>query len=344
LEDAVGHLMNTSSSFAIRASALTFIGSSGTTSPASITLTAVRGSGLVGGTIAWSVFSGIATISPMTGNTCSVTGSSVVGASVTVRAQLTVEGQVHDAYVTLARLGAVASQDVINLTNQVTGTLSNSNVSGLGALALLNTININTQTTGSLNGATRVTNLGNLAYANAIAANQIGAGQLAAGVIYAGDVFAENVKGGSFEGESFTGGNFTGGSFESIGTASRVVVGAGPGGGGGYVRLYSTGSGAGQRVNLSGQANGESWIDLGSASHNAPAFRVSSNGNFTQPTLRIDGTTYLIGRGSTDGPLRIQPSSSLPTYRGAGCICFYQGTLCYADGTHWYRADGTQLT
>src|SRR5690606_22154207 len=83
------------------------------------------------------------------------------------------------------------------------GSLAAGNVSGLGALALLNTVNLNTQTTGALNGLTQVTNLGNLAYANAIAANQIGAGTLAAGVIYAGVINADQVNAGVFTGLTF---------------------------------------------------------------------------------------------------------------------------------------------
>jgi len=97
----------------------------------------------------------------------------------------------------------------------VTGQLANGNVSGLGALALLNVVNLNTQTVGALNGATQVTNLGTLAYANAIAANQIGAGTLAAGVVYAGTINADQVNAGSFSGKTFTGGQFSGGSYTS---------------------------------------------------------------------------------------------------------------------------------
>lgn len=103
-------------------------------------------------------------------------------------------------------LGALATQDVIDLATQTTGQLASGKVSGLGALALLNQINLATQATGSLsysnvsglgalatqnsvNGSTQVTNLGVLAYANSIAAENIGAGSLAAGVIYSGKLY-----------------------------------------------------------------------------------------------------------------------------------------------------------
>jgi len=192
----IEHLMNTSSAFSIRANGLVFTNTSGTTTPSTITLNAVRGEGLIGGTVAWSVFAGSATLSDSTGESTTVTGSTVSGRSATIRARLTVAGVNHDAYVTITRLGAVAASNAINLSSQVTGQLANNNVSGLGALALLNSVDLNTQTVGALNGLTQVTNLGNLAYANAIAANQIGAGQLAAGVIYAGMINVNQLNAG----------------------------------------------------------------------------------------------------------------------------------------------------
>ena len=91
----------------------------------------------------------------------------------------------------ISGLGALALLSQVNLgSTQVTGNLSTGNITGLGALATQNTVN----------GATQVTNLGNLAYANQIAANQIGAGTLAAGVVYAGTVNASNVNGGTLTG------------------------------------------------------------------------------------------------------------------------------------------------
>src|SRR5690554_2541636 len=75
LGEQINHLMNTSALFYIRASALAFFGAAGTTTPATITLTAERGTGLVGGTITWSVVTGSATISPSSGASTVVTGS-----------------------------------------------------------------------------------------------------------------------------------------------------------------------------------------------------------------------------------------------------------------------------
>lgn len=182
--------LTTAKGIRINASASSFskVTGSSTTTPASITLTAEL-NGLTG-SVTWSVVAGSASLSP-SGNTCTINGSTVSGYSVTVKA--TLSG--YTAQYTLTKLGALSALDTVNLTNQVTGQLSTGNITGLGALALLNTVNLNTQTVGALNGATQVTNLGTLAYANAIAADQIGAGQLAAGVIYAGTVNADKING-----------------------------------------------------------------------------------------------------------------------------------------------------
>lgn len=192
----------------INASADTFISNgAGGTNPATITLTAVLG-GLTG-TVSWSVVAGSATLTP-SGNTCVVNGASVLGYSVTVRAQLTSGSTTHEAQYTLNKLGALSAQETVNLNTQVTGQLAAGNITGLGALALLNTVNLNTQTTGALNGMTQVTNLGTLAYANAIAANQIGAGTLAAGVIYTGSLSANQITTGTMSADRISGGEISG--------------------------------------------------------------------------------------------------------------------------------------
>lgn len=185
----------------------------GGVTPTAITLTAtLKG---VTGTVTWTVVAGSATLTP-SGNTVSVNGASVTGYSVTVRASV---GS-YSATFTIPKYGALSAQDQVNLTNQVTGQLASGNITGLGALALLNTVDLNTQTTGALNGATQVTNLGTLAYANAIAANQIGAGTLAAGVIYAGTINANQINAGVINGSSVSGALYvdvkTGGSTVAI--------------------------------------------------------------------------------------------------------------------------------
>lgn len=49
-------------------------------------------------------------------------------------------------------------------------------------------------------------------------------------------------------------------------------------------------------------------------------------------------------QGTTKAPVYIVPSASLPSDRTAGAVCFYNGWLCFASGTHWFQANGTQLT
>ena len=175
----------------ITPSAASFIGAAGTPTPTSITLTASLKNGLTG-VVTWAVEAGSATLTP-SGVTCSVLGSSVTGGSVAISASVIDNGKTYKTQIILPRHGALSTADKVSLVTQVTGQLAAGNITGLGALALLNTVNLNTQTTGALNGATQVTNLGSLAYANAIAANQIGAGTLAAGVIYAGAINADNI-------------------------------------------------------------------------------------------------------------------------------------------------------
>lgn len=201
LQSSLNTLSDQTKRITISAPSNNFYGLVAGTTPASITLTASLQGGLTG-TVTWSVASGTATLTP-SGNTCAVAGGTIVGTSVTVRAAI----GGYEALYTLSRLGAVAGNAYVNLASDVTGALAAGNVTGLGALALLNTIDLNTQTTGALNGATRVTNLGTLAYANAIAANQIGAGTLAAGVIYAGTLNAENLTGTTISGKTLSGTN-----------------------------------------------------------------------------------------------------------------------------------------
>lgn len=333
LQEDVVSLMNTSGNFSIRASSMTFIGGSSGTSPSTITLTAVKGSGLTG-TVAWSVFAGSATIDPETGDSTTVTGSSVTGNSVTIRARITTSTVIHDAFVTLNRLGAIAAEDKINLTNQVTGSLASGNVSGLGALALLNTVNLNTQTTGSLNGQTQVTNLGSLAYANSIAANQIGAGTLAAGVVYAGEINADNITSGTIQGIVF----------KTLGTSTEVNIG----GYGSSIIGRQTRSGTTYNtVAILPTESGGSYFTTRINNRSSPLFRLTDESiglgtNF--PLLEIRNGWVSFKPKPDQAPIRLGVSSSLPFDRSAGSICFNGGWLCFADGSDWYRSDGTKLT
>ena len=300
----------------ITASAAYFSGAAGAaTSPAAITLTAVRKNGLAG-TVSLVVEAGAATLVPSggTNNTCSVTGSTVSGASVSIRARVTDSGRNYDARITIGKYGALAVQNTVDLVSQVTGQLNSGSVTGLGALALLNQVDLNTQTVGALNGATRITNLGTLAYANAIAANQIGAGTLAAGVIYAGTINADKVNAGSFSGKEFTGGTFTGGMVRSAVSGARVEVSAGS-----VIGYRSTGA-SGFILTNSGNLTlyGESLVDL--------------------PPLAINPT-------GADGHIYLTPKAQATFPAKRNGLIFWHDTwkLCISNGVNWYTLDATIL-
>ena len=304
----------------VHSNADTFTRSGAGTVPTAISLTAQMLGGLTG-TVSWSVVAGNATLSP-SGATCSVNGPSVTGYSVTVMAQVVKSGITYQARYTLSKLGALSAADTVSLTTQVTGQLANGNVSGLGALALLNTVSLNTQTTGALNLATQtssridantqVTNLGNLAFANAIAANQIGAGQLAAGVIYAGTVNATQVNAGSFSGKTFTGGAFHGASFNTASSGSRFEITAA-----GSVNAYND--------------------------SNNFTYRLATNG--TLSLFNESGTPTLVLAGTEKANIRFAGTlSNLAGNKTAGLLVRHPTlNLCYCDGTDWYKISGTLI-
>lgn len=300
----------------ITASAAYFSGATGAaTSPAAITLTAVRKNDLAGA-VSWAVEAGVATLVPSgdTNNTCSITGSTVSGASVTVRARVSDNGRNYDARITIGKYGALTMQNAVDLTTQVTGQLNSGKVTGLGALALLNTVDLNTQTVGALNGATQVTNLGTLAYANAIAANQIGAGTLAVGVAYAGTVNATQINAGSFSGKEFTGGTFTGGMIRTAVSGARVEVSAGS------VFGYRSTGASGFILTNAGNLTlyGESLVDL--------------------PPLAINPT-------GADGHIYLTPKAQATFPAKKDGLIFWHDTwkLCISNGVNWYTLDTTIL-
>lgn len=316
----------------IKTEETTFIGSAGGTSPAAITLTAERVGGL-SGAIVWTVIFGTATIIPDEENDlCVVIGSSIVGRAVTIRARINSAGRNYDAQFTLTKLGQLSVQEYVDLTSQVTGQLAMGNVTGYGALALLNQVDLNTQTVGALNGVTQVTNLGDLAYANAIAANQIGAGTLAAGVIYAGVINAESIVSGSFAGKSFTGGSFTGGNFT----------------GGIFQTSQNTGE---ARVHISGDTSGFIRV-YGGPGAGTEIFRASAIG------VAINGTagagTIALSIGSTGAGVRIQaangnpaiilaPTSVIPPAIVGGIAYHTSFQFIFSNGSKWFTPTWTQI-
>lgn len=252
----------------INASATSFFGSSGTTSPATITLTAERVGGVTG-PVVWSVLSGSGTVNP-SGDTCTVTGSTVTGQSITLRARVT-DGTInYDAQIVLTKLGTLAGQGAVNLATQITGQLANGNVSGLGALALLGSVNLT-------NPAQVVGDL---------AANRIGVGTLAAGVIYAGTVNVDNLVGTTISGKDVSGANriFLGGSTETAPFHAFMNGGSAYVGARGYISLISTSGSLSVNPHLGVSISGNTCY-LGSSLFQVTSQNLSLGTNFTALTL-----------------------------------------------------------
>lgn len=323
----------------ITASAPSFSGAAGTTSPASITLTATLHNDLAGA-VTWSVTSGSATLTP-SGLACSVLGSSVAGASVTVRASVTEGAKTYTGQITLARYGALSAADRINLAQQVTGQLAMGNVTGYGALALLNTVNLNTQTTGALNGQTQVTNLGNLAYANAIAANQIGAGQLAAGVIYAGSVDASQI----------TAGIITGRRFRTAESGARTEIFTMNEGGVPDIVSYSASGAALFRVApTSGAATVYAQAITGGvalqAENSAATAALQARSAGSGPAvLAINSSAgpALTTQATTGPDFKLTPRSSLPPAIAGGIAYHTTHKFVFSDGSGWFKPTWTAV-
>lgn len=313
--DKVDGLHQALKSLRIKSSATTFTGTTGTTNPAAITLTAEKLGGLTGAAV-WTVITGNGTLAS-NGDECVVTGSSITGYSLTVRARVVSDGINYDAQVTLTKLGKLSEQETVDLTTQVTGKLNSGDVNGLGALALLNTVDLNTQTTGALNGQTQVTNLGNLAYANAIAADQIGAGTLAAGVIYSGTINADKINGGSFSGKTFTGGTFDGTVFsgaESFTTKSSTS---------GYVAITRTPDPNVFVLGSTGTVTIKGGGSIMTANSGTPTLSLSNSG--TAPCLRLS------------------PTSSLPSPVGGGIAYHSTHGFIFSNGSIWAKPTWTPV-
>ena len=304
----------------INSSATTFIGST-MTNPSTITLTAQKLGGLEG-SVTWTVISGTATLTS-SGDVATVQGSSVVGSSVSIQARVTVDGVNYEAQTTLSKLGSLASEEQVDLTTQVTGQLASGNVSGLGALALLNKVDLNTQTVGALNGQTQVTNLGSLAYANAIAANQIGAGTLAAGVIYAGEINADNL----------TSGTITGRTIRTKASGARLQIHA-SGADSDSLVIYNSNGGA--NVYMS---NERLYITSGQTH----PIDVTAYGSSSGCRFRGSAGAGLIA-GSTSGPaMRLEKTTTLPTPVEGG-VCYHSThQFIFSNGSKWFKPTWTQV-
>lgn len=318
----VNSLMSNTQDLSIRVSSLTVDNSTNTT------LTVVRKNG-ISGTVSWTVFAGVATLSG-TGDSRTIAGNSISGSSVTVKAAIGSK----EVFATINKVGALASQNTVNLSSQVTGQLSSGSVTGLGALALLNTVNLSTQTTGALNGQTQVTNLGTLAYANAIAANQIGAGTLAAGVIYAGTINADKINAGSFSGKEFTGGTFTGSVFRTNISGERAEMANMVGGFGvANITFYDTYGRIGTVVSSRG-------ILIRPPFNYAPGINSSIRIEYNSSTHGLE----LEQLNATKCPVIFSnPGTTFPAPYNGGIYMHSTHGLCFSDGTKWLKTTWTQV-
>lgn len=174
--------------------------------------------------------------------------------------------------------------------------------------------------------------------------------------------------------------SFTG-QFSSAASGQRIVINDG---GNGKMVFYNSSSaawltlgtgGTSQGSVLSGNAAGSGTtypyyfgaggvrIATGSAAPGANALQVESYAGIALDVLndsaapgddsvnlarmvtnRSSAVALLLQNTSTGAPLRLAPQAALPTDRTAGNICFYNGWLCFANGSHWFQANGTQLT
>ena len=249
----------------------------------------------------------------------------------------------------------IAADGKINLSTDVLGQLSSSNVTGLGALALLNSINLSTDTTGALttaqisglgtlatqnsvNASTQVTNLGSLAYANSIAANQIGAGTLAAGVVYAGTMSADKITSGTLasgvvyagtmSADKITSGTVNANNVQFSTTAGTISFGAYIGGAAPYTCMLINTSAA-------------NWgVHTGGSIYTGGSLVCSSSLN--AGSLNIVGNTSSVLTGSTSyEALRVQsPGGTVHALRGintnkgsSGIVGTTNGYDFYADGS-----------
>lgn len=253
-------------------------------------------------------------------------------------------------------LGSLASKDTIT-AEEITGGLSASNITGLGALALLDKINLGTQTTGTIDGSTQVTNLGSLAYANSIAANQIGVGTLAVGVIYAGKINVDQLNAGTLTGLSFDAGNgnFTVDASTGLVKAKNFI---------GYKGAFTNeGQTTSSALRASSGGAGAAIEAVNSSGHALVVTGTSTFQNLARfyGNVTVDGTlsatvSYAASAGSAGScsgnaatataalGVKIGPTSSRPAAENG--LLYYDttlGGLCFANGSVWYKAIGTQI-
>lgn len=226
--------------------------------------------------------------------------------------------------------GTDIAPGAVNLSTHVTGLLSAGNVTGLGALAILDRLGIakidglgSLASQSTVNGATQVTNLGTLAYANSLAANQIGAGTLAAGVVYAGVINASQV----------TAGTFTGLTFRTASSGQRVEISNSSN----SLKVYDS------LENIVLQVGGSSGNLLATAGLSIPGIRATCSSGATSAIQAIASGGYAVyaDSSSSASAAYISNSSSGPgmtVNAGGSAIVIASGSngiLQTGGGTNW---------
>jgi hypothetical protein len=134
-------------------------------------------------------------------------------------------------------------------------------------------------------------------------------------------------------------------------SGARLVLG-GPSYSQGLVG-YNSGGGETMRFNAStGQVYSSNYTggiagDFDNAAFYQPAIKGINSGGGTSILGDSSSSSgygaHFRGNGSK-APLFLEPVYSLPSDRSYGAICVYAGWLCFANGSHWYQSNGTQLT
>jgi len=86
-------------------------------------------------------------------------------------------------------------------------------------------------------------------------------------------------------------------------------------------------------------------LSAGTGTNTAGVFGSNTSSGPGISGYSVSGYGGIFTGNATKAAVNLVPVATLPTNRAAGSICFYNGILCFANGTHWYSCSGnTQLT
>ena len=304
----------------------------GSTTPASITFTiAFR---LISGTVTWSVTQGTATLTG-SGNTRTLSPGNMSTDRVRIKASLTVNGITYSDEIDISRV-----RDGSTGSDGIRGTV---HVYVARAAASWSDADANSAITTFTGSATKV--IGDMVTQSRA---QDGWAETR---YWTGSVwqFLEQVIDGNLivtgtlSADKITTGTLTGRTVRTADSGSRVEI-----------------DGSNNIINFQGPSG--SPVTLGPPTSGANNFHLtipSGRGGMmvlhsgSGSAVHIGNTSGNAGHGlivqtsptsPTYAPLRLTELGSLPTNRANGSICYYGGWLCFANGSHWFQSDGTQLT